>query len=105
MQQSNLNFALATPEILLLVLACGILVVDAFSKGSRRGLTYTLTQASLALLIVVSAMQWANGTVGTTFNGLYVADAMSHLLKICSYIAAMVTLLYGRDYSEARDMT
>lgn len=105
MQHSNLNFALATPEILLLVLACGVLVVDAFSKGSKRGLTYVLTQASLALLVVVSAMQWANGTVGTTFNGLYVADPMSHLLKICSYIAGMVTLVYGRGYSEARDMT
>nr|MBF0685719.1 NADH:ubiquinone oxidoreductase subunit N [Pseudomonas sp.] len=98
MQDSNLNFALATPEILLLVLACGILVVDAFSKGSRRGFTYVLTQATLALLVVVSAMQWANGTVGVTFNGLYVADGMSHLLKIFSYIAGMITLVYGRGY-------
>ncbi len=103
MQHSNLNFALATPEILLLVLACGILIIDAFGKGTR-ALTYVLTQATLAILVVVSAMQWANGTVGTTFHGLYVADAMSHLLKILSYLAGMVTLVYGRVYSNARDM-
>lgn len=104
MLDSNLNFALATPEILLLVLACGILLVDAFVKSTTRALTYILSQAALALLIVVSITQWSQGVEGSTFHGLYVADGLSHLMKIFAYVATMVTLLYGVGYSRARDM-
>ncbi|MBU4611224.1 NADH-quinone oxidoreductase subunit NuoN [Achromobacter sp. GG226] len=104
MQDINLNFALAAPEILLLVAACGILVVDAFARSANRAITYGLTQLTFAVLIVVSAMQWSNGVAGATFHGLYVADGFSHVLKIFTYLAGMVTLVYGRAYAEARDM-
>ncbi|GAA5233834.1 NADH-quinone oxidoreductase subunit NuoN [Verticiella sediminum] len=105
MQESNLNFALAAPEIVLLVAACGILVVDAFVKATGRALTYVLTQATFALLIVVSLLQLSNGVYGATFHGMYVVDGFSHVLKIFCYIAGMVTLVYGRAYADARDMT
>ncbi len=59
---------------------------------------------ALGVLTVVSALQWKNGVVGSTFNGLYVTDELSHLLKIASYIAVAVTLVYGRVYAQLRDM-
>lgn len=55
-------------------------------------------------MTVVSLVQWSNGVSGKTFNGMYVTDAFSHLLKITSYIAVAVTLVYGRLYAQARDM-
>lgn len=54
---------------------------------------------ALGVLTVVSALQWKNGVTGSTFNGLYVTDELSHLLKIASYIAVAVTLVYGRVYA------
>ena len=102
--QNQLHFALALPEILLLILAVVVLLVDAFSKSEGRHLTFILSIASLAILTVVSAVQWSDGVAGTTFHGLYVADSLSHLLKIASYITVAVTLVYGRDYTEQRDM-
>lgn len=102
--QYQFLFALALPEILLLILAVLVLLVDAFSKSSDRSLTFWLTLASLAAVTAVSAIQWRDGVEGATFSGLYVVDELSHFLKIASYIAVAITLVYGREYAFKRDM-
>ena len=104
MMQSQIDFALAAPEILLLVSGLAILLVDAVSNHPERKPTFLLTMLVLGVLTVVSAVQWKNGVAGATFNGLYVTDELSHLLKIASYIAVAATLVYGRVYAQARDM-
>lgn len=102
--QNHFHFALALPEILLLVLTAAILLIDAFSKGARHHLTFVLSLCTLVVVTVVSAWQWSNGVVGSTFHGLYVVDPLAHLLKIASYIAVAVTLIYGRSHAEEREM-
>lgn len=102
--QNQFYFALALPEILLLVLTAAILLIDAFSKAGNRHLTFVLSLGTLLAVSAVSAWQWANGLQGTTFHGLYVVDPLAHLLKIASYIAVAVTLIYGRTYAEDRKM-
>jgi len=104
MMQSHIDFVLALPEILLLVLGLAILLIDVMSSHPERKTTYVLTLATLALLTVVSLVQWNEGLQGEAFGGLYVADSLSHLLKIVSYISVAVTLVYGRAYAQARDM-
>ncbi|MGV2908033.1 NADH-quinone oxidoreductase subunit NuoN [Achromobacter sp. AGC25] len=104
MMQSQIDFALATPEILLLVFGLAILLVDAVSNHPERKPTFLLTLLALGVLTVVSAFQWKNGVAGATFHGLYVTDELSHLLKIASYIAVGATLVYGRVYAQVRDM-
>lgn len=104
MMQSQIDFALATPEILLLVFGLAILLVDAVSNHPERKPTFWLTMLALGVLTVVSVMQWNAGVKGKTFNGLYVTDELSHLLKIASYVAVAVTLVYGRVYAQVRDM-
>lgn len=103
--QNTFQFALATPEILLLLMASAVLLIDAFSKSEQRQLTYRLSLASLLVLMVATIWQWSSNVQGVTFYGLYVVDPLSHFLKLLSYIAVFVTLLYGRDYSDQRDMT
>ncbi len=104
MMQSQIDFALATPEILLLIFGLAILLIDAVSNHPERKPTFLLTMLALGVLTVVSAVQWKNGVAGSTFNGLYVTDELSHLLKIASYLAVGVTLIYGRVYAQVRDM-
>ncbi|HAP24515.1 MAG TPA: NADH-quinone oxidoreductase subunit NuoN [Achromobacter sp.] len=104
MMQSQIDFALATPEILLLIFGLAILLIDAVSNHPERKPTFLLTMLALGVLTVVSAVQWKNGVAGSTFNGLYVTDELSHLLKIASYLAVAVTLVYGRVYAQLRDM-
>jgi len=98
------NFVLALPEILLLGCAVAVLLIDAFAGVAHRRTTFALTLLTLTLLAVVSLWQWQAGVAGATFHGLYVADALSHGMKLLSYIVVAVTLVYGRVYVEARDM-
>jgi NADH-quinone oxidoreductase subunit N len=102
--QNSFDFALATPEILLLILACAVLLLDAFDRSESRQSTFSFSIASLVLLAVVSLWQWKTGVQGSTFSGLYVIDSLGHFLKVASYVAVAVTLIYGREYARARDM-
>lgn len=104
MMESQFNFALVLPEIVLLVAAMVILLVDAFSNDSKRTLTYALSNAALVLLFFVSAWQWVDGVQGAGFYSMVVVDNLAHFLKLVSYVAVFATLVYGRDYLQSRDM-
>lgn len=104
MMQSQFDFGLAAPEIILTVMGMVILILDALSSGARRTLAYGLSLVTLAVLAVVSFWQWNMGLVGETFFGMYVADPLAHLLKMASYLAVALTLVYGREYMQSRDM-
>jgi NADH-quinone oxidoreductase subunit N len=102
--QNPFDFALATPEIVLLILAAVVLLIDAFNKTESRHTTFTLSIGTLLVLTVVSLWQWNDGVQGNSFGGLYVVDSLSHFLKVLSYAAVAATLIYGRGYAEQRDM-
>src|SRR5690554_5398563 len=103
--QNSFDFALAAPEILLLIMTCAVLLIDAFGKSQTRHVTFLVSLGTLAGLTVVSLLQWNSGITGTSFGGLYVVDSLAHFLKVLSYLAVIATLVYGRGYNEARDMT
>lgn len=102
--ENSFNFVLALPEILLLILASGVLVFDAFSQHTKRDSTFVLTLATLFLVALSVLWQWSNNMNGVTFGGLFVVDSLSHFLKLLSCIAVAVTLIYGREYAFQRDM-
>src|SRR5690606_10053882 len=102
--QTSFDFVLALPEILLLIMAGTVLLLDAFSKSETRHATFLLSLASLVIITAVSVLQWTSGVSGSTFGGLFVVDSLAHFLKIVSYLAVIATLIYGRGYNEARDM-
>ena len=104
MMQSQFDFGLAAPEIILTVMGMVILILDALSSGARRTLAYGLSLVTLAVLAAVSFWQWNMGLVGETFFGMYIADPLAHLLKMASYLAVAFTLVYGREYMQTRDM-
>jgi NADH-quinone oxidoreductase subunit N len=104
MMQTQIDFALATPEILLLVFGSALLIFDAISKHPERKPTFYFALLSIVVVLIASCLQWSNDVHGNTFNGLYVVDALSHLVKIASYIAVLATLIYGRIYAGEREM-
>src|SRR5690625_747272 len=103
--QNYFQFALAMPEILLLLMACAVLLIDAFCRSQQRQLTYSLSLYSLVVLMAVTLWQWNAGMGGVTFHGLYVVDPLSHFLKLLCYLTVFVTLVYGRRYADERGMT
>ena len=100
----QLNWVSAYPEILLLVMACVIALVDLAVKTPLRGATYVLTLLTLAVIAFLQARYAGSGESVAAFGGMFVSDPLGHWLKCFAAIAMMVTLVYGRAYAGARDM-
>lgn len=99
-----LNMGPLHAEIFLVVAACAILLIDMFSKDDKRNLTYIL---SLLTLVGCAAFTWVDFSAGTTtytFYNMFVSDPMANLLKLFTYLAVGVTLVYSRQYAGERGM-
>src|SRR5262245_25819443 len=96
------HLALALPEIYLTTMICVVLMVDVFAGPTRRGLSATFTQFVLVLGAALTAFvsQPAQRTV--IFDGLYVADELSWVLKLAGFLFVAFGLLYSRSYLERR---
>ena len=94
----------AYPEIILLVMACVIVLVDLGVKSAQRTLTYVMTLATLGLVAVLQAAYASGAHTYYGFGNMVVSDPMGNWLKCFATIAVMVTLVYGRPYAAARDM-
>ena len=88
------------PEALLLAGACTVLIADLYAKDPRRRLTLWLAQALLGLCAASTLfVLWVSGgSKFYLFNSLFVADVLSHLLKLASYAAVWATLVYSRAW-------
>lgn len=99
-----MNWLAVYPEILLLVMACVVALVDLFVTDERRMPTYLL---SLATLVAVGAMHLWHVNSGETLYAMgrmVVSDPMGHLLAFFATVATFVTLVYARPYAESREM-
>ncbi len=102
------TFSLATlapamPEMVLLVLVSIILIADLFFKEHERHLTYWLTLVSLVGTAVLTFVTFGRPTV-VTFQGMFVADPLSQMLKVATLLSVAATLVLGRSYLEIRGM-
>ena len=93
----------AYAEVFLLGMVCVILVVDLFLSDDNRVVTWALTQAALAGAFAVTYVTMT-GHPEYTFSGMFVDDLMSDMLKLLTYLAVMVMLVYARPYVAARGM-
>ena len=103
MKPESLNLLAALPEMALLVAVCVVLLIDVLVPAQRR--LPTAQMALLALLAPLAATLWQVGTpTQYAFSNMYVADGLSHLLKLCAYVAVGATLLYGGRYMRDRGL-
>jgi NADH-quinone oxidoreductase subunit N len=94
------DFILTLPEIVLLVGACVLMLADLQVKDEGRALSYALAQLVLLACAgsTVFVLWGTGGELLYAFNGLYVADVMSHVLKLAAYGATSLALVYSRQY-------
>ncbi|ADX45217.1 NADH-quinone oxidoreductase subunit NuoN [Paracidovorax avenae] len=100
----NISWLAVYPEIVLLVMACVIALVDLGVTSPRRTGTYVLTMLTLAVVAVLQGMYASSGNTFYGFGNMVVSDAMGNWLKCFATIAVMVTLVYGRPYAADRGM-
>ena len=92
------------PEIVLLVMACVILLVDLGVKSPNRAPTHILTLLTLAVVAYMHAVYALQGETSYGFGNMVVSDSMGHWLKCFAAISMAVTLVYARPYAQVRGM-
>jgi NADH-quinone oxidoreductase subunit N len=100
----KLSWMVVYPEIVLLVMACVIALVDLGVTSRQRTLTYALTLLTLGGVAAMEAAYAMGGETLYGFGKMVVSDPMGGWLKCFAAISLMVTLVYGRPYAAARDM-
>ena len=91
---------LVLPELTLLAGACTLLIADLFVKSADRRASFVLAQC--VLLATALATVFVLGSTPAqphyAFHQLFVADLMSHVLKLAAYGAVSAALVYSRQY-------
>jgi NADH-quinone oxidoreductase subunit N len=100
----KLSWVAVYPEMVLLVMACVIALMDLGVKSPKRTATYVVTLLTLAVTAYLQADLALRGTTIYAFGNMVVSDAMGNWLKCFATVAVMVTLVYGRPYAAHRDM-
>ena len=87
----------ALPEVVLSAAILIIVLIDVFLPEAYRAVTYRLSLAALMLTgYLVYALSAADTRV--TFDGTFVADPMSDILKIAICLLGVLMFVYSRDY-------
>lgn len=100
----NISWLAIYPEIVLLVMACVIALVDLGVSSARRTGTYMLTMLTLTVVAVLQGIYASGGNTFYGWGNMVVSDAMGNWLKCFATVAMMVTLVYGRPYAADRGM-
>ena len=99
---NNMNLIPVYPEIFLLIATSAILLIDMFLPDAKRVITYVLSLLALVVCAVLTFTNYASGETVYTFSNMFVSDPLSSLLKLFSYLAIGLTLIYGRQYNSDR---
>ncbi|MBL1141053.1 MAG: NADH-quinone oxidoreductase subunit NuoN [Proteobacteria bacterium] len=93
----NAELIIALPEITLVVLACMVLIIEAFNNDPQHTLTYWTAQASLLITLVLVFIN-CPGEATIVFNGGFISDAMSSILKAFMCGISFIVFLYSYEY-------
>ncbi|MDH3336976.1 MAG: NADH-quinone oxidoreductase subunit NuoN [Gammaproteobacteria bacterium] len=97
------DYISAAPEMILLVLICVVLIADLFIDNEHRVATFWLSMAALAIT-GWSILATAPIERVVVFDGSYVSDPLSQILKITAVAFVALAFLYARDYLRANDL-
>ncbi len=97
------NLIPAAAEIFLLVMVCFILIADLLLTKNGKFVTYLLVQFTLLGCSIITVGTHTSNVV-YAFNGMYVDDLMSDVLKIISYLGMSMVLVYSRQYLMLRGL-
>lgn len=95
------DFIIALPEITVLIVACLVLLIEAYSQSKTAAYLTTLF-GLLAGCVVIAFV--GNPATSLAFGGLYINDAMGATLKLLTCFAAIMAVIYSRQYLADRGM-
>ncbi|MCK9388282.1 MAG: NADH-quinone oxidoreductase subunit NuoN [Sulfuritalea sp.] len=93
----------AAPEIFLLLMSFVVLFVDLIFGATRRWMAAMLTVITLIGCAAITLVT-ADGQTTLTFSNMYVDDLLSDFLKLMTYLAVIMMLVYSRQYMADRSL-
>lgn len=97
------DFSPANAEIFVAAMACVILLIDLWLKDSNRVIVHVLALATLAGAAALTVLNGAEART-VALSGSFVTDRIGDLLKLVTYLAVAVTLVYSRKYLRDRSL-
>jgi NADH-quinone oxidoreductase subunit N len=101
---ASMNWPIVYPEILLLVMACVVTLVDLWVQDEKRRVTFWLTQGTLAVVALMHLAAFDDGMIEYGMQAMVVADPLGHLLAFFAAVAMVVSVAYAQPYLASRDM-
>jgi NADH-quinone oxidoreductase subunit N len=99
------DFMPVLPEIVVLIGACVILLVDVWLGDDRRHVGYWLAQLTLLVAACVTIATMDKSLVSTrVFFNMVVDDLVADVLRFFSFLAVSLVLFYSRAYLAVRDL-
>ncbi|MDA8259455.1 MAG: NADH-quinone oxidoreductase subunit NuoN [Betaproteobacteria bacterium] len=93
----------AAPEIFLLLMSFLVLFVDLIFGATHRWMAAMLTVITLIGCAAITLVT-SDGQTTLTFSNMFVDDLLSDFLKLVTYLAVIMMLIYGRQYMAERGL-
>jgi NADH-quinone oxidoreductase subunit N len=93
----------AAPENFLLLMSFLVLFVDLIFGATHRWMTAMLTVVTLLGCAAITLVT-SDGQTTLTFSNMFVDDLLSDFLKLVTYLAVIMMLIYGRQYLADRGL-
>lgn len=97
------NFTPAIPEMFLLAMTCLTLLVNLYVSDKHRKVAYYLAQLALLGTAVLSINQYSLASE-ITFNGSFIHDRLSDVMKLFIYLTGFGAFFYSQHYVKQRDI-
>jgi len=97
----NADFLIAAPELLVLIMACVVMVVDTFLGEDRRGIIHMLGMLTVVFAAIITLRHdplVEGQAVVTAFNDMYIRDGMADTLKLFAYATMALVFTYSKHY-------
>ncbi|MGD8384448.1 MAG: NADH-quinone oxidoreductase subunit NuoN [Lysobacterales bacterium] len=98
---NSAHMLLAAPELVVLIMACVIMVVDLFLNDQRRGIIHMLALLTVifAAIITLRGDSFSGGALTVSaFNGSFIRDPMGDVLKVFSFVTMGLIFVYAKLY-------
>jgi NADH-quinone oxidoreductase subunit N len=84
------------PELILAIVACGVMTIDLFLPKEKRGIAFPLSV--LGLLATLAAVLNLYGENIATLDGMFVVDRFAVIFKIIFCVAALLVFAVSQAY-------
>ncbi len=98
-----MNYIIAAPEIIILILICFVLIADLYIDDENRIITFWISIISLIILGLVIIATSHDSRI-LTFSDSYISDQLSKFLKLSAVFFVGITFFYARDYLRVNEI-